>query len=411
MSQRARIAMIVLLALAGAGLIGAWWFNTHERVARVEKLPPKGEPTYNPLYALKVALQRHGLKVQSRQRLDLSAMQLKPGDTLVMLGDANALATGEVDALLHWVRSGGHLVLPMLLQELSIDDDNAQSLYAQLGIKQGERGECIRLQTVDAARKRAALRNVGKHIATPKKIAGVEDSEDVEDVEDSELADVETHFCGSPRVQLEEDRAEVLHMLDDDGEDVVSWLPEGSGLVTIAADLDFLTNASLEDPISSELAWRVLQPGRGTVHLVYRTEMLPLWRIVLERGWMIWLPLLLATLGGLWAATQRFGPLLPSADSGRRSLLEHLQAAGEHVVRYRRSHLLHQQVLAAFNTRLQRRDPYAAALDGPARIAAIAAKTGMDPADVNNALLAPRPFDTADLRQRILLLTRLRNRL
>ena len=191
----------------------------------------------------------------------------------------------------------------------------------------------------------------------------------------------------------------------------MSWLPEGSGLVTIAADLDFLTNASLEDPISSELAWRVLQPGRGTVHLVYRTEMLPLWRIVLERGWMIWLPLLLATLGGLWAATQRFGPLLPSADSGRRSLLEHLQAAGEHVVRYRRSHLLHQQVLAAFNTRLQRRDPYAAALDGPARIAAIAAKTGMDPADVNNALLAPRPFDTADLRQRILLLTRLRNRL
>ena len=411
MSQRARIALIVLLVLAGVGLIGAWWVNTHERVARVQNLPPKGEPTYNPLYALKVTLQQHGLKVQSRQRLDLPAMQLKPGDTLVMLGDANALATGEADALLKWVRSGGHLVLPMLMQELSIDEDIEQSLYAQLGIEQGERGECVRLQTKDAARKRAALRTDGKETVTPKEIAEVDDIEDGEDIDDGELDDIEIQFCGSPRVQLEEDRVVVLDMSDDEGELVVAWLPEGSGMVTIAADLDFLTNGSLEHPISSELAWRVLQPVGGTAHLVYRTEMLPLWRIVLERGWMIWLPLLLATLGGLWAATQRFGPLLPSAESGRRSLLEHLQAAGEHVVRYRRSHLLHQQVLAAFNTRLQRRDPYAAALDGPARIAAIAAKTGMDPAVVNNALLAPRPFDTADLRQRILLLTRLRNRL
>lgn len=406
MSQRTRIAAVVLLGLVGAGLIGAWWFNTHERVARVETLPPKGEPTYNPLYALKVALQRHGLKVQSRQRLDVPAMQLKPGDTLVMLGDANALATGEADALLQWVRSGGHLVLPMLLQDLSIDHDLDQSLYARLGIEQGERGECIRLQTKDARQKQDALGKDGKNTATPKKSGGVDE------VEDSDIAAVGTYFfCGAPRVQLEKDRTMVLRMRDDEDETVVAWLPEGSGKVTLAADLDFLTNASLENPVSTELAWRVLQPKGGTVQLVYRTQMLPLWRILLERGWMIWLPLMLATLGGLWAATQRFGPLLPSAESGRRSLLEHLQAAGEHVVRYRRSHLLHQQVLAAFNTRLQRRDPYAAALDGQARIAAIAAKTGMDPADVNNALLAPRPFDTADLRQRILLLTRLRNRL
>lgn len=406
MSQRARIAMTVLLVLLGAGLLGAWWLNTHERVARVQTLPPKGEPTYNPLYALKVALQRHGLKVQSRQRLDLPAMQLKPGDTLVMLGDANALATGDANALLQWVRSGGHLVLPMLLQEISIDADIEQSLYAQLGIEQGERGECIRLQTRDAARKRAALPKDGKSTAKPKKTVEVDQVKNSDDIDFGKY-----FFCGSPRVKLEEDQAMVLRMRDDHGEAVVAWLPEGSGRVTIAADLDFLTNASLEDPVSTELAWRVLQPLGGTAHLVYRTEMLPLWRIVLERGWMIWLPLLLASLGGLWAATQRFGPLLPSAESSRRSLLEHLQAAGEHVVRYRRSHLLHQQVLAAFNMRLQRRDPYAAALDGPARIAAIAAKTGMDPADVNNALLAPRPFDTTDLRQRILLLTRLRNRL
>ena len=394
MSRRAQVAAVVLLVLVGAGLIGAWWFNTHERVARVETLPPKGEPTYNPLYALKVALQRHGLRVQSRQRLDLPAMQLKPVDTLVLLGDANALAKGEADALLAWVRAGGHLVLPMLVQDLSIDHDAAKSLYARLGIKRGDPGDCVRLQTADAARKRRALSKAGK-----------------EESDEDDLPGIEWHFCGSPRVQLEDTRTRLLGMADGEGGTVIAWLPEGSGRVTIAADLDFLTNRKLDDPVSTELAWRVLQPGTGTVHLIYRTEMLSLWRFVLQRGWMIWLPLLVASLAGLWAATQRFGPLLPSAESGRRSLLEHLQAAGEHMVRYRRSHLLHQQVRAAFDARLQRRDPYAAALDGQARIAAIASRTGMTPAEVHNALLAPRPFDTADLRQRILLLTRLRHRL
>lgn len=410
MNRRAQIAAVVLLALLGAGLIGLWWFNTHERVSRVETLPPKGEPTYNPLYALKVALQRHGLEVQSRQRLDLPAMQLEAGDTLVMLGDANALASREADALLHWVRSGGHLVLPMLVQDLSIDHDLDQSLYARLGIRHGERGGCIRLQTREAQRKRAALREAGKG-GTPTRNAGTRRAGHEDEYDAAEFADIEMHFCGSPRVRLDDKRTMLQRMGGDDGETVMAWLPEGKGLVTIAADLDFLTNPWLEDPISTELAWRALQPGPGTVHLIYRTQMLPLWRLVLERGWMIWLPLLLASLGGLWAASQRFGPLLPAAESGRRSLLEHLQAAGEHVVRYRRSHLLHQQVRAAFDARLQRRDPYAAALDGPARIAAIAARTGMEPADVTNALQAPRPFDTADLRQRILLLTRLRNRL
>ncbi len=426
MNPRARIVLIVSLVLAGAGMIGAWWFNTHELVSRVQTLPPKGEPTYNPLYALKVALQKHGLNVQSRQRLDLPAMQLKAGDTLVMLGDANALASGEADALLQWVRTGGHLVLPMLLQDLSIDHDIEQSLYARLGILPGEREDCLLLQTKDAVRKRAddlrkARKNKGgKNKAAEDKAAEDKAVEDKaardnadDDDDESESFGAERHFCWSPRVRLQDKRTATLRMLDGGGDTVVAWLPEGSGMVTIASDLEFLTNRVLEKPISTELAWRVLQPapGRGTVHLVYRSQMLPLWRLILERGWMIWLPLLLAVLGGLWAATQRFGPMLPSAESGRRSLLEHLQAAGEHVVRYRRSHLLHQQVLAAFNTRLQRRDPYAAALDGQARIAAISAKTGMDPAEVHNALLAPRPFDTADLRQRILLLTRLRNRL
>ncbi len=413
MNPRVRIAAVVLLALVGIGLIGAWWFKTHERVARVENLPPKGEPTYNPLYALKVALQRHGVSVQSRQRLDLPAMQLKPGDTLVMLGDANALARGDADALLQWVRSGGHLVLPMVLKALSIDHHAGKSLNARLGILPGEHGDCVLLQTQEAARERVALRKAGKLTAGTNKPAEDDAAVDSADDDDSESdsLDLERHFCQSPRVRLEDKRAAILSMVDDQDEAVVAWLPEGSGMVTIAADLDFLTNPSLDNPVSTELAWRALQPGRGTVHLVYRTQMLPLWRLVLERGWMIWLPLLLATLGGLWAASQRFGPLLPSAESGRRSLLEHLQAAGEHVVRYRRSHLLHQQVRSAFDTRLQRRDPYAAALDGQARIAAIATRTGMDPIDVHNALLAPSPFDTADLRQRILLLTRLRNRL
>lgn len=387
MSSR-KPALAIGIGLLVAGALFAWWFlSNHTREQRTIGLPPRGEAAYNRLYALKLALRNAGVDAQSRQRLELAQMQLRPGDTVVLSGNAATLPPADIDALAQFVRAGGQLVLPAPRRDLFDPQDDSDAgvdvatsgvdalhagLLEPLGVSPGRSGDCLRVLH-------------GK--------------------------DTYYYFCGSPRLQLARDRKPSLRVRDLKGRDVVLRLPLGSGAVTVAADLNHLDNDELDEPPAATLAWRMLQPGPGTVHLVYRAEMPPLWRVLFERGWPVWLPLLLAVLAGLWAASQRYGTLLPAPASGRRSLLEHLKAAGEHSHRYGRGHLLYQQARAAFDARLRRRDPYAAALDGEARIEAIAARTGLAPGEVRRALQAPRPFDPNDLQQRITRLVQLRAKL
>ena len=98
---------------------------------------------------------------------------------------------------------------------------------------------------------------------------------------------------------------------------------------------------------------------------------------------------------------QRFGPLLAAPPEARRSLLEHVQASGEHLYRYGRAHLLHQALLRHVLARVRRRDPIAAALEGQAQVNALAERTGLPATDVVDALHSPRPLDARDFRHRI----------
>ncbi|HZF97017.1 MAG TPA: DUF4350 domain-containing protein, partial [Pseudoxanthomonas sp.] len=96
----ARIALILLLAAALAAVGVAWFLRTHQRVEKQVLLPPRGEASYNPLYALKKTLQADGLQVRSRQRLDLAARDLRPGDTLLILDDPRNLTPMQSQRLL-----------------------------------------------------------------------------------------------------------------------------------------------------------------------------------------------------------------------------------------------------------------------------------------------------------------------
>ena len=126
-------------------------------------------------------------------------------------------------------------------------------------------------------------------------------------------------------------------------------------------------------------------------------------------GWPVWVPLLLALLGWLWLRAQRMGSLLPSPAVERRSLLEHVRASGEHLLRYGKAPLLYDAVRQAFLNRLRRRAPTAAALGGDARIHAIATLLQWSHDRVRIALQPPAAHDVAGLRDRIRLLIQMRN--
>ncbi len=97
--SRLRSALPWLLALAVLVAGVAWFLATHERVSKSIPLPPRGEASFNPLYALKLALRADGQRVESRQRLPLDEMALAAGDTLLVYSDPRGLTSAQLEAL------------------------------------------------------------------------------------------------------------------------------------------------------------------------------------------------------------------------------------------------------------------------------------------------------------------------
>lgn len=376
----------VLVSLGALVLIlgfAAWWMATFERVIKVQALPPRGEAAYNPLYALKLALVADGQPTNARQRLELDENPLGAHDTLLLYGDPATLRAQERSELLDWVARGGHLILrtPPLRDDLDADD---APIFGELGIV----------------------------------LDGIDDDDPTAECMGLRVAREDDHveFCYARRFAFAEDGPDILLSWDDEASEtsVFARLAHGRGTVDVLADLDFLNNDQLEDGPHYALARQLFQPNRGeggTAHLIYSADVPSLFRLMMRYGWMIATPLLLALMLWLWLRTERFGPLQPSPAVERRSLLEHVQAAGDHLYRYGRSAVLYDAVFDAFLRRLRRRDPYAAALDGALRVEAIARRTGMSAAEIEEALRYPRPRDPRDFVLRVAKLLHLRHRL
>ena len=379
------IALGALLALV-SGLGTAWWLHTFERVEKTIDLPPRGEASYNPLYALKLALHADGVAVQSRQRLDLAHATLGKHDTVLVFNDPRTLSLDDIDTLLGWVEDGGHLLVRTPPAGLGAGMQRPDQLLPQLDLRVlPGNTECARLAAgpVPASSTRADRLELAPYL-----------------------------FCGGARFVM--DGIEPLHDWGDlKSGYVYARLAHGAGTIDVLADFSFLSNTGLENKSQLALTRQLLAPGwkQGTVHLVYAASMPPLWKLLLDRAWMAWLPLLLALAAWLWMRSQRLGPQVPAPEPDRRALLEHVQASGEHDWRYGRAPILFEALRVAFLDRLRRRDPLAAALDGKLQFEAIAARTGASVDEVAHALQTPRPNDAADFRQRVARLLQLRQKL
>ena len=413
MSTKPSATRVVLWTLFGlvvvGGLVG-WWLATHERVEQVVPLPRTGEARRNPLYALKVALEKDDIRVNARRRLQLlpgngheAVVPLASRDTVVLYNDPRTLTPNEISTLLAWVQGGGHLIVRTpphgLLAKSSPTPLLSELQLVPLG---KENTDCEELK------RGRANAPIGDDTAA--------DTDAHADAGDDQ-ADADTGwdvlFCGSRRFTLA--GANPQHSWGDlKNGYVFARIDRGQGSVDVLADLDFLSSDGLDAPASHEFARQLLQPNyrAGTVHLVYAAEMPSLWLTLIEHSWMAWGPLLLGFLLWLWRRMQRFGPELAAPALERRSLLEHIVASGEHAYRYGYAHLLYAAVRNAFLARLRRRDPQAAALEGEPQIVLLSERFKDVPsADIRDALMSPFANDHTAFRSRIATLIRLRNRL
>ena len=374
--SRMRQLMPWMLGLALLALLVGWFLYTHKLVDKVTPLPPRGEASYNPLYALKLALRAQDLQVDSRQRLRLGEVALAGGDTVVIYSDPRALRETELDGLFAFAEAGGHLVLRLPDWSGNADTTDAHMLAAYLPIRP---------------------------LLLPPRCMSLH------------VPDEEPHveFCRGARFLLQEDAEAGTAWFTEQGQHVFARFPYGDGSVDLVSELDILGNDELREGPHLLFARQLLAPNwdRGTVHLVYAADMPPLWRWLLDNAWMALLPMLLGLLAWLWMRAQRFGPLLPAPLQPRRSLLEHVAASGEHLVRYGKLGLLHRAMRDAVLARLRRRDALAAAMQGDTQAALLAPRLGIDAASIRGTLDTRPPATLAELRHRITRLVSLRKRL
>ncbi|WP_162410409.1 DUF4350 domain-containing protein [Pseudoxanthomonas daejeonensis] len=388
MKPRARTGLIAaLVALAACALVAAlvaWFLHTHERIEHKQPLPPQGEAAWNPLYALRESLRADKVPAQTRQRLEPALFVSAPGDTVLLDGDPARLRAAEVDALLGWVASGGHLLLRTPLPAgpgVDDDDDAADSapevppLLRRLGVEALLPPACVQLQ----------VRGEESHV----------------------------EFCDGWRVQLGSGVSPRRAWGDAEPGYAFVRLTHGRGTVDVATDYDIFGNDQLDEPTHQALARQLLAPnyGRGSVHLVYATRIESLWWRLLRDGWMFWSPLALLLAGWLWRRAQRFGPWLPSPVASRRSLREHVRASGALLLRRGQAPLLYDATREAFLARLRRRDPASAALAGEARVQAIAARLQLPHYLVREALTRQGVQDRHVFFARVRTLIQMRNRL
>ncbi len=389
MSARLRWLLVLGVMLLIGVPLSIVFLRTHEKITHTEHLPPHGEASYNPLYVLGQALRADGRSVHASPRIDLPRMRLQPGDTVLLLQDSADLPTPTAQALLAWVDTGGHLLLRV---SPPYRDENAVQ------------GPLLDALGVDSAYYEAACKPF--HVA--------------DDPGHSEFCRG-LRFAVDPPAGIRVER----EWGDEDGL-VFARLHKGSGRISVLSDMEFLKGTprvfdpdqpkdsladGLHDLAHRDLARYLLEPNyaKGTFWLVYGSRPRTLWSRIFYQGWPVWVPLLLALLAWLWQRAQRLGSLLPAPANERRSLLEHVRASGEHLLRYGKAPLLYDATRRAFLARLRRRAPTAAALSGEAQVHAIASLLQWPHSRVQTALQVPPSKDVAALRERIRLLIQMRN--
>lgn len=393
------IGAVIALLL---GVVGLWWWQTFERKEVTRRLPLSGEARVNPLFGLQTILRKRGLTVETQPQFRAEALPKPPG-LVVMSADLRSLSWTASNALLDWVRGGGHLVL-----ELPKAEGGSAPLLDDLGLWTQARYTCIDWQySAPAAAQKAAKRARGGAEVLPSL---------------EELLDPTTWFgdtsrwCGSQRLMLGDEVTESdFDWLYGNAEDgwLMARLRHGGGQIVFASQLDFLATQGLRSHANAAVAWQLLGPSlqeSPEVLLVYAADLPPLHVLIVRHGWPILLPLLLALLAWMWMRSQRFGPLLPEVATPRRALREHLRAAAELALRRRQGSALLKPLRQRVLQRLALSAPEIAALPARELAQALAARHSLSPIAVEQALFDIRIDRPAALADAVRTLHRLSTR-
>lgn len=395
--MKLNVAIAVLIVLIGA-LGTVWFFRNFERVTVDVPADFEGEARFNDFLAAEMLLESFDIEADSRDSLSPTRWLPELTDTLFVRASPAIADPAAHSLLTQWVSNGGHLILLPPTERTRIADEFLQSFG-------------FRLRQIDPAADDGAG-------ADDAEVAGDGDEPPQRHLVTDELRFDSRYGYGytvarsEPTFSIDAtDRDFTFDSVRDrDGQFVVRRL-FGSGYVTLIADASIFGNLALADFDHARLLLDAVAGAvsPGKVWFIYDVHFPPLWQLIWQNARYFVLGVALLIALWLWAVIPRFGPLVSPAAPTRRSILEHIAAAGRFNLRYDGAESLMGSAVDALIHRAETRFPGIGRLPAGEQAARISHLARMPQARVAKALAETGQLGPREFTQKIRRLQAIRN--
>ena len=350
-----RQSTIALLLVLAATIFAAWFFTTHEKRVRQEFVGYQGEARVNDFLAAELLIKELGIEAESRSSLTPSEWLPESSDTLLTRLSTSVVLRSERDPLMLWLSDGGHLVLLPPIEESDVVDE----FLAELGFL---------LVEID-----------------PNDDNQPGDGEDGDAGADEYIVDLANTLY---RIDTTDDYTLDAELSDDMGMIVArrSW---GGGYVTLVANTHYFTNFSIDQSDHARLLMDTVagyvDPGK--VWLVFQSAYPSLWQVIWNNAPYVVASLAIALLLWLWSIMPKFGPAIQADAAVRRSIIEHVKAAGHFVWRNHGAKALADSSTAAIMHEAETKHPGIGRLSAEKQARQIAKLTGLSAQEIMDVLV------------------------
>lgn len=338
MTKRSGQLLITGALLISLSLLVAWFFKNHQAVEKEMRTGMSKQARSNDLLAAEFFLNNNGIPAESRSGRDL-LIDLPPTQDTLLISDLGASLNQErLEALLQWMRGGGHILTTAnrywdedsqrsgnrLLDELNIRLVTTESLLAD----EDESDEATNAKQQRPETEDGFSKLLDNAISTIE-----HDPVDIS-LENGER--IKLHFNGNRSLQdidgiahYSAGGAVATHVLD---------INVGEGRLTVFSDNEFMQNPiafvligrslekyhnSIADHDNAYFLWYILGSSKK-VWLMYSIDAPELSELLWAQAYAACISFIVLLLFWLWWQRNRFGPLHGKLDPPRRNLLEHL---------------------------------------------------------------------------------------
>ena len=379
--------MLVLLAT----LLMAWFFYSHEKRTVNEYVGYSGEATYNNFFAAEQLLEQVGVEAETKASLTPTLWMPSVDDTIISRVSSGISTGEELSEILDWVNEGGHLVILPGYQPLELSEDFFDVIgaaFTQVEFDEDEDED----ETDD---------DTDERFANATEIEGNEDIDYTLNVGYSFI-----------RVELIAEGNFEATLSDDLGY-VAGRRPWGNGYITVIAESGMFANYQLDEQDHARFfldsVAGYLEPGK--VWFVLDSSFPSLWALIWKHGYLVVIAAGVALLLWLWSILPRFGPPIESKIAERRSILEHIAAAGHFAWKNRGTAALARSSAKALVHEVDRKIPGFGRMSPDEQARYVARQTGVPAEQILELLMAREESRHREFTRNAQLIQRVRKKL